>query len=95
MVLDLGTLIKLISDYSQWGIPIPVIAFLVWFVIYLLRTLLDEDRSARLRARFYKALYKVSGKSEVEKKYRENDVTSRINLARRNMPFAKSTYLDA
>jgi len=88
-MLDLATLINLMSVYSKGGIPIPVIAFLIWLVVYLLRTLLDEDRSARLRARFYKAIYKVFGKTEAERKYIENDVTSRINLARRNMPFAE------
>ena len=49
----------------------------------------QEDRSAACRARIYKAIYKISGKSKAEKKYIENDISSRINLARRKMPFGK------
>jgi len=85
MILFLETLIKLVTKYGVWG-------FLLIFggiIVYLLRVILDEDRSDAWRARIYKAIYKISGKSEAEKKYIENDISSRINLARRNMPFGK------
>ena len=82
MISFLATLIELISKYGPWGIFIGTI-------YYLLKVILDEDRSAAWRARIYKAVYKISGKSEAEKKYIENDINSRINLARRNIPFGK------
>lgn len=79
---DLATIIDLTVQYGPWGIP----AFIIW---YLLRVILDEDRSSAWRARVYKAVYEVSGKTRAEKKYVENDINSRINLARRKMPFGK------
>jgi len=85
MISLLETLIELVIKYGAWGISI----VLIGIILYFLRVILDEDRSALWRARFYKALYKISGKSEAEKKYIENDVCSKINLARRSMPFGK------
>jgi hypothetical protein len=85
MISYLGTLIELVSKYGLRGILIICIGI----IGYLLKVLLDEDRSAAWRARIYKAVYKISGKSEAEKKYIENDISSRINLACRKMPFGK------
>ncbi len=85
MISYLATLIELISKYGAWGV---LLIFIV-IIYYLLRIILDEDRSAAWRARIYKAVYKISGKSEAEKKYIENDISSRINLSRRSMPFGK------
>ncbi len=86
MISDLIKLIDLVIKYGwPWGI---VLIFIV-IIYFLSRIILDEDRSAVWRARVYKVIYKISGKSEAEKKYIENDINSRINLARRNMPFGK------
>lgn len=78
-------LIDLIREYGYWGI---VVIFVV-FIFYLVRIILDEDKSGAWRARFYKVLYKITCKSKAEKKFIENDVSSRINMARRSMPFGK------
>ena len=82
----LVTFIELVAKYG--GVR-GILLILVVAIIYLLKVILDEDLSAAWRARFYKAVYKITGKTEAEKKYIENDVSSRINLARRNMPFGK------
>jgi len=87
MTSFLSTLIELISKYRVWG----VLLIFIGIICHLLRVILDEDRSAAWRARIYKAIYKIFGKSEAEKKYIENDISSRINFARRNMPFGKET----
>jgi hypothetical protein len=57
--------------------------------IILFRIALDEDRSALFRSKFYRALYRVSGKKEHEKKYIANDIMGRLNLARREMHFGE------
>lgn len=85
MVPDIVTILALIKAYGPWASLIVPLAI----IVYLIRILLDEDRSAAWRARIYKGIFKISGQSKAEKKYIENDVCSRINLARRNMPFAK------
>jgi hypothetical protein len=85
MILELVELIELLIRYRAWGI----VVVLILLIIYLLTVILDEDRSAAWRARIYKGIYRLSGKSEAEKKYIENDISSRINLARRKMPFGK------
>lgn len=83
MISYLQTLIDLVTEYGPWGF----LLMFVGIICYLLRVILDEDRSAAWRARIYKAVYKIFGKSAAEKKYIENDINSRINLARRDMPF--------
>jgi len=82
---DLITIVDHIREYGAWALVMGAIVI----IYYLVRVILDEDRSAGWRARIYKVLYRVSGRSEAEKKYIANDVSSRINLARRNMPFAQ------
>lgn len=83
------TIIELILRYKVWGVSLALALLSFSIIWYLIRVLLDEDRSAAWRARFYKAIYKISRKSEAEKRYIENDISSRINLARRKMPFEK------
>jgi len=85
MISDLVTIIGAAAEYGRWGF----LLLFILIIIYLLRVILDEDRSAAWRGRIYKGIYKISGKSNAEKKYIENDISSRINLARRNMPFGK------
>lgn len=89
MIQEIETTIKLIKKYKAWGILLVSILVFLRIIWYLIRVILDDDRSAAWRARFYKTIYKISGKSEAEKKYIENDISSRINLARRKMPFEK------
>lgn len=57
---------------------------------YLIRILLDEDRAALWRGRFYKLAFLLTRKRDREKKYISNDVKGRLNLARRKMHFAGS-----
>jgi len=84
-MLDPTTFISYVSEYGVWALVVGAVAI----IYYLVRVVLDEDRSAAWRARIYRVLYRVSGRSEAEKKYIANDVSSRINLARRNMPFSQ------
>jgi hypothetical protein len=78
-------IIELISKYGAWGIVI----CLILVIFYLIKVILDEDLCAIWRAKVFKQLYKISGKSSLEKKYIENDICGRINLARRKMPFGE------
>ena len=78
------TIFDLVGRHGHWGL----LVIAAGIIFYLLRVILDEDRSAGWRARIYKAVYGLTRKSGAEKKYIENDVASRINLARRKMPFA-------
>ena len=84
-MLDPTTFISYVSEYGVWALVVGAVAI----IYYLVRVVLDEDRSAAWRARIYRVLYRVSGRSEAEKKYIANDLSSRINLARRNMPFSQ------
>lgn len=86
MIQYFPIIIELINKY--W-LPSSVISILIAFICYLLKVLLDENLSAAWRARIYKAVFKISGKSGAERKYIENDINSRINIARRSMPFGK------
>jgi len=83
-----ATLITVFEFAAQYRVGALVVIG-IGIIYYLVRVLLDEDKSALWRARIYKAVYRISGKSSAEKKYIANDITSRINLARRRMPFAK------
>lgn len=84
-MVTLITVFEFVAQYRVWALVVIGIGI----IYYLVRVLLDEDKSALWRARIYKAVYRVSGKSAAEKKYIANDITSRINLARRRMPFAQ------
>jgi len=84
-IIDYVDIINFCYKYRIWGLIL-----LLCFLIYkLLNILIDEDKSNIWRAKFYKVLYKLSKKSEAEKKYISNDVSGRLNLARRRMPFGK------
>lgn len=85
MISDLAAFIEFVTQHWTWG----ALLILIVVIYYLLRVILDEDRSAAWRARIYKAVYEISGRSDAEKKYIENDINSRVNLARRSMPFGK------
>jgi hypothetical protein len=81
--------VTVISWATEYGIWTALGLLAIVIIYYLVRVILDEDKSAAWRARIYRALYRISGTSEAEKKYIANDVSSRINLARRKMPFAQ------
>ena len=76
-------LIDLAKEYGFW-----VLAMALF--IYLIKVLLDEDKSALWRARFYKAAFKLTGNKDKEKKFISNDVKAKLNLARRAMHFGQS-----
>lgn len=76
-------LIQLAIQYGPWVIAIGLF-------YYLLRILLDEDKSSVWRARFYKLAYDVTGKRDTEKKFISNDVKGKLNLARRSLHFGQS-----
>jgi hypothetical protein len=80
-------LIQIIQFLRDYGWQVGLIVFLAALVLFLLRIILDEDRSALARARIYKSLLKISGKREHEKRYLANDLRGRINMARRKMHF--------
>lgn len=76
-------LIGLAKEYGVWVLGVALF-------VYLVRVLLDEDKSALWRARFYKTAFKISGKRDKEKKFISNDIKGKLNLARRAMHFGQS-----
>jgi len=83
--------IELIKKYRVLGLVVLLSSLVIYLIICLLRILLDEDKSDYWRGRIYKFIYKLTKKREVEKKYIANDITGRLNLARRQMPFGKES----
>ncbi len=91
--------LKYIFEYGPLALAIPIFEYfgtsgLIFFIliiviIRLFAIILDKDLNERWRARFYKIIYKINGSSNAEKKYIENNACSRLNLARRKMPFEK------
>lgn len=73
---------------KAYGPIFAVIAISIIVIIFLLRVLLDEDRSSKWRARINKVLYQLSKKREYEKKYISNDINSSINQARKKLNYA-------
>ena len=57
----------------------------IGFIVWLIRVLLNRELADVWRARVYRAVYSVTGKTEHEKKYIANDVRGRLNTARRKM----------
>ncbi len=80
---------KVISLLIEYRLPYAIIATLLYLVLYLLRILLDEHRSALWRGRLYRAAFALSRKREHEKKFISNDINGRINLARQKLHFGK------
>lgn len=73
----------LIITFGPWGL-------LILIVIHFSRVLLDEDKAALWRSKFYKIAFKLTGKREAEKKFISNDVKGNLNIARRTMHFGQS-----
>ena len=82
MIQSFATLLDILNKYGPGAV---IIALFVWFILIII----DEDLSARWRARFFRVIFFITGKSEAEKKYIENNACSQINFARRKMPFGK------
>jgi len=80
---------EILDTLIDRGPAIGGLILLVGVVVYLLRTLLDEDRSAVFRGRAYKALLAVSKRRDHEKKYLSNDLRGRLNLARRDLHYGR------
>lgn len=70
----------ILKTYGPWAVVIVVVLFFV-------KLLLDEDRSALLRSKLYRFAYSVTGRIEQEKKFISNDIRGKLNLARRKMHF--------
>ncbi len=81
------SLLTLIKFFSDNGILIGIIALIFITLFYLMRTLLNEDKSNNFRSKFFRVLYEITKKREHEKKYISNDLNAKINIARRNMSF--------
>ena len=78
-----ATLLDLLRDHGTWGLLVIVIGV----TGFLLKILLDEDRAAVFRAKFYKLAYSCTGRVDQEKKYISNDIKGNLNLARRKIHF--------
>ncbi|MDO9529194.1 MAG: hypothetical protein Q7J27_08540 [Syntrophales bacterium] len=76
-------LIELVKQYGLWVLAVA-------FIVFLLRILLDEDKSSVWRAKFYKAAFSLTGQRDKEKKFISNDAKGKLNLARRAMHFGQS-----
>ncbi len=76
------TVLNLAAAYG-WIVAI----LLGWtlIIVKLVRILLDESESDIWRGRFYKSLYRVSGRRDAEKKYIASDVNGRLNKARKQL----------
>lgn len=80
--MDFSGLFSIIKEY---GIIPAIILFSILVVIWLVRIIIDEDRSTKFRALFYKTVFSLSGKRDHEKKYIANDINSLINIARKKL----------
>lgn len=82
-----GDILQGLALLYQYG-KVPVL-FLV--ILWLLKVVMDEDRSSLWRSRIYHGLYKLSGRRDLEKKYISNDINAHINLARRDLHHGSET----
>jgi hypothetical protein len=73
-------ILYILKTFGPWAVILVVVFFFV-------RLLLDEDRSALFRSKFFRFAYSVTGRIEQEKKFISNDIRGKLNLARRNMHF--------
>ena len=80
------------SGTATYFISALVSIILGLFALFLktIMILLDEDKSAKWRARFYRVAYRITGKRDLEKKYISNDIKAKLNLARRSMHCAQT-----
>ncbi len=81
--MNAATLFDLLRGYGPWGLLLVA----TYFLLKLVKILLDEDRSAVFRAKFYKLAYRCTGRVDQEKQYISNDIKGSLNLARRGIHF--------
>lgn len=81
---------KYYEFYQKYGVGPLIIVLLILLVWELIRIVIDEDKSAIWRARFYLVLYKLRHHRKDEKKYIANDIKGKINLARRKLHHGKA-----
>ena len=65
---DISDFVNLLYDH---GLTAALVTVSLMIFVFLVRTLMDEDKSALWRGRIYRAIYSVSGQREAEKKSRE------------------------
>jgi len=89
------TILQLYELFKYYGLRVglPVVGLTI--IVFLVRLIFDEDRSALFRAKVYKALLAATGKREHEKKYLANDLRGKINLARRKIHYGKQAIPQA
>jgi hypothetical protein len=80
---DLDLILSSVKRFGPWTV-------LVIVIVLFIRILMDEDRTDIWRARVYKALFKITGKTAQEKSYISKDIRGRLNLARRKMHFGQA-----
>jgi len=90
--MDIQSILQILEKYGILGL---IIIFCFCVIIVFIRILLDEDKSALWRGKFYRAVYWASKKREHEKKYISNDIKGRLNLARKELHFGKSILPEA
>jgi hypothetical protein len=78
MIENLLKILEMVEKYGPW-------ALCGLISLWLLTILLDEDRSASLRAKIYKIIFRFTGRSDHEKKYIANDIRGKLNLARKEL----------
>ena len=81
--MNVVTLFDLLKSYGPWGLLLAA----TWLLYALLKILIDEDRAAVFRAKFYKIAYSLTGRINQEKQYISNDIMGKLNLVRREMHF--------
>jgi len=80
---SLSDLIALFKEKYSYGLG--CIALLAFF--WLIRILLDEDKSAAFRAAIFKSLYSATKKQKYAKAVISNDLNAKVNAARKKMYF--------
>ena len=81
--MTVATLFDLLTKYGPWGLLLAVTYF-------LRKTLLDEDRAALFRAKFYKIAYSCTGRVNQEKRYISNGPSATVTVAVMSVPHITS-----
>jgi len=91
-MIDLSSLVGLAKSYGLYAAVLAILLFVIW---QLARMLLDEEKSGQFRAAVFRTLFSLTGKRNHEKQYISNDVSSRINLARKRIHFSSEILPEA
>lgn len=76
-------IIDFVWAHGAWGLALVLLALVVVLIV-------DEDSAAIWRARVYKAVFRVTGQTQAEKRYISNDIKGRLNKARKTHHFGKA-----